>query len=457
MDFNSALSNAVKSFKDYKGVVKLVSHFDTDGLTSISILIKALQREDIKFSASVVKQLDNKVLNEIKHEGYRCIIFSDLGSGYIKEINEIFNDELVIILDHHIISQTETRFFHINPLIYGENGNSISGAGLAYLFSKELNIKNKNLAYLAIIGAVGDIQEDKGFKSFNKNILEDAIETGKIEVRHGLRMFGSQTKPLHKILQFSTDPFIPGITGNEFGAVTFLNELGIQLKDKDGRWRKLIHLDKEEMKKLVTGIVIRRINEDKPEDILGQIYILAEEPEESPTRDVREFSTLLNCCGRLDKPTYGIGTCIGSKEMRERAITLLNDYRMELIKALDWFYRNRASKFVFEGEDFVIINARDNIRDTLIGTIASIISKSNVYKEGTKIMALAHTSDGKSKISFRLSGFAEGIDLRSNLGSIMSYVGKYEFGGHSNACGGIIPQEKESLFIETAIEKLKSS
>ena len=143
--------------------------------------------------------------------------------------------------------------------------------------------------------------------------------------------------------------------------------------------------------------------------------------------------------------------------MRERAITLLNDYRMELIKALDWFYRNRASKFVFEGEDFVIINARDNIRDTLIGTIASIISKSNVYKEGTKIMALAHTSDGKSKISFRLSGFAEGIDLRSNLGSIMSYVGKYEFGGHSSACGGIIPQEKESLFIETAIEKLKSS
>jgi len=456
MGLNQDLSNAVDLFNKYKGVVKLVSHYDTDGLTSLAILIEALKRQKIKFSASTVRQLNFKILKEIKSEGYHCIIFSDLGSGSLKDINKLFNEELIIILDHHIIDG-ETKFLHFNPLKYEISSSDISGAGMSYLFVKALNENNKDLAHLAVIGAVGDVQDVNGFKGINKTILEDAVQSDKIEIRRGLRLFGSQTRPLHKILQFSTDPYIPGITGNESAAISFLTSLGIELKE-DGKWKKLIHLNEDEMKKLVTAIILKRIgNEENPEDVLGSIYLLKDEPEESPTRDVREFSTLLNCCGRLNKPSLGIGVCLGNKFMREKAINLLNDYRMELIKGLDWFYRHRNTSHVIEYNNFVIINAEDNIRDTLVSTVSSIISKSNIYKEGTKILALAHTLDGNIKISFRISGFDDEVDLRNYLSQIMSEINQDEFGGHRLACGGLIPLEKESIFIKTAIEKLKSS
>ena len=64
--------------------------------------------------------------------------------------------------------------------------------------------------------------------------------------------------------------------------------------------------NEEEIKKLVSGIILRRLSEDSPEDVLGDVYILNEEEKESPFRDAKEFSTLLNACGRLEKASLGM-------------------------------------------------------------------------------------------------------------------------------------------------------
>ena len=123
------------------------------------------------------------------------------------------------------------------------------------------------------------------FLKLNKEILDVAVNKGKIKIIRGLRIFGAQTKPLHKVLEYSTDPYIPDVTGSESGAIQFLNQIGIDPKNGNA-WKKLVHLSEEEIKKLVTGIIMKRLNnEDKPEDVLGNVYILKEEEKESPTRD----------------------------------------------------------------------------------------------------------------------------------------------------------------------------
>ena len=91
----------------------------------------------------------------------------------------------------------------------------VSGSGVTYLFAKSLNKANIDFAYIAIIGAIGDMQEDRGFETLNSRILEDAKKTGKMKVITGIRVFGAQTKPLHKVLEYCTDPFIPGVSGSE--------------------------------------------------------------------------------------------------------------------------------------------------------------------------------------------------------------------------------------------------
>ena len=75
--------------------------------------------------------------------------------------------------------------------------------------------------------------------------------------------------------------------------------------------------------------------------------------------------------------------------LKEKAEELLNTYKRELVKGLNWFHDNRKTDFIIEGEGYVVINAEGNVRETLIGTLASIISKSNTYKETTIIFSLS--------------------------------------------------------------------
>ena len=458
-EFKQCIRDNVNIFKNLQSKhVRVVSHLDCDGLTAAAIIIKALMREGLNFSVSIVKQLNATILDELSREEYNCYIFTDLGSGYLSLIEEKLDGKEIFVLDHHKPEKVENRIHHVNPHNFNiDGGKDISGAGVTYMFAKMLGEQNKDLAHLAIIGAIGDIQEKKGFKGLNPEILNDAVESGKMEVKKGLSMFGSQTKPLHKVLEYSTDPYIPGVTGSEKGSTNFLNDLGISIKDKEGKHKKLIHLNEKDMKKLTTGIILKRIGSEKnPTDIIGNIYILTEEPEESPTKDAREFSTLLNSCGRLRKPSLGVGTCLGDEKIRKEAIQLLGNYKQELIKILNWFYSNRGNEKIIEKDRYVIINAEENVKDTMIGTLASIISRSNIYSEGTIILSMANTLDGNIKISLRQVGINPDIDLRTIIKDITRKLGFGEAGGHKQACGCLIPQEKEEEFIKITEERLNN-
>ncbi len=452
--FENLIKEAVEEFKKINIPIRVISNYDSDGIAAASILIKALHRENKKFVVSIIKQLKKDFLEELSRENYKVIIFTDLGSSCINLINNILNEKKVLILDHHKPDAIENKsnIIHINPLLFGINANEISGAGVTYLFCKSLNEDNKESAYLAIIGAIGDMQEEKGFIGLNKEILEDAKY--KLEIKIGLRMFGMQTKPLHKVLEYSTDPYIPGVSGSEENSILFLEDIGIKIKEND-KWRKLIDLNNDEMKKLVTGIILKRLGSEKnPEDVLGPIYILKEELEELPTKDLREFSTLLNATGRLGKSSLGIGVCLNNKGMKDKAFQVLKEYKLEIINALNWFYKNRKTNNIIEDKSFVFINAENNIKDSLIGTLASIISKSNFYDDNTIILAMAYTLDDNIKASLRITGKSN-IDLRNILEEISKEV-KIEFGGHKNAAGCIFSLDKEEDFIKSAIEFLKN-
>ncbi|MBS3155560.1 DHH family phosphoesterase [Candidatus Woesearchaeota archaeon] len=346
----------------------------------------------------------------------------------------------------------------VNPHLFDIDGTrEISGSGVVYLFARFLNAENKDLAYLAIIGSLGDVQEEyinnEQFK-INNEILNDAVSSGKIKIDRGLRMFGLQTRSLHKLLEYSTDPYIPGITGSEENSLQFLNELNIPVKTIDNKWRRLCDLNEEELKKLVTGIVLRRMgSEEKPEDVLGEIYTLVEEDELAPTRNAKEYATLLNACGKLGKASLGIGVCLDDKKSKEKAIELLLDYKREIIKSLNWFYSNRKTNLIIEDKNFVLINTENHLRDTIVGVLTSIISKSNLYNDNTILVAMAYTPDDQIKVSLR--GVNSNIDMKKLLGKINEKM-SIEFGGHTAAAGCLIPLEKEKEFIEVAKDILSA-
>ncbi len=446
-DFFDALAEASQKLLSTQGIIRIVSHNDCDGITSASVLVKALKKIERKFVVSFVKNLTSELLKELSIEPYDIVIFTDLGSASLDHIQSSLKDKNVFVLDHHQIKEHNFKGIFVNPLNHGLDGEKgISAAGVVYLFTKLIGSSNKENAYLGLIGAIGDMQESKGFIGLNAKILEDAKDS--LIITKGLRIFGSQTRPLHKALEYSTDIFIPNVTGDEKGAINFLQNLDIPLQDRAGKYRKLVNLTTTEMQKLVSAIIIERMKTEKtPDDIFGDIYLLKSEANGAVTRDLKEFSTLLNATARLNKPSIGLGICINDKKAKEKATEILNGYKIEIINSLNWFNKNRKSSKIFESDNLVIINAEEFVKDTLIGTIASIISKSNIYKSNIVIVAMAHTVDGFTKISARVTGNENSINLRSILNEIISKIGG-ETGGHDNAAGAIIIQEKDNEFIQ---------
>ena len=457
--FKEYASIAFEKFKevDKSETIRLVSHLDADGISAASILIKALNTDNRKYSISIVQQLTCDVINELSKEPYNVFVFTDLGSGQLKKIKEKLIGKQIFILDHHQPENVKagSDVVHVNPHLFGIDGSKeVSGAGVVYYFVRSLNKKMEESAHIAIIGAVGDVQEgEDGFLRLNNEILETAIKKDKVKVIKGLRIFGAQTRPLHKVLEYSTDPYIPGVSGSESGAIQFLRQIGIE--PKNGKeWRKVVHLSEEELKKLVTGIVMKRLGEENPHDVLGNVYILKDEEKESPLRDVKEFSTLLNACGRMGKASLGIGACLGDKKTKDRAVKSLNGYKREIISIINWYKDNKGNNDILVNDGYIIINAKDNVMASMIGTLASILSKSGDIKNGTFILGMAQLFDGYSKASLRISGYKKhDVDLRDVIKEITDKVGG-EAGGHKLAAGAMIRTEKEEEFVKAAQEVL---
>ncbi len=462
--FEQRLREAAEKFReiDSAETLRVVSHLDSDGICAASLLLKVLGLENRKYSVSIVQQMDEKVAAELASEDYKYFFFTDIGSGQLEAIEKHLSDRKLFVLDHHEPQIEEApNLVHVNPHLFGIDGSKdISGAGVVYMFAKTLNPKMEESAHIALVGAIGDIQDNGGFSPLNRSIIDTAVKHNKIKVIKGLKLFGAQTRPLHKVLEYCSNPYIPGVSGNGDGAIQFLNQLGIPIR-VNGQWKKLVNLSEQELQRLTEGIVIKLLESETPvdpEEIIGEVYILREEDKESPFRDSKEFSTLLNACGRMGKASVGIGACMGDPASKRAALRTLSEYKLEIVRALEWYDKNKLGEQVIKGKGYMIINAGTQVKSTIIGTLASIISKSNDLPQKTFIMSMAQNPDGFTKVSMRVAGNGKmDVDLHSVVGQITSRIGVAAGGGHSMASGALIPTEREQEFIGHARDVLRQA
>ncbi len=421
--------------------IAIISHHDTDGITSATIMIKSLRKIDRKFSLKIVKSLEEEFICSIPKD--KIILFLDLASGSIHHlINSKLNLENVFIIDHHEIPenfQIPDNLNIINPELEKTIGKQkISASGLTYLFCKEINSTNKKFAKLAILGMVGDYLE-KEIDKLNNGILEE----GELQKKRGLVIYPS-TRPLNRVLEYSSYPYIPGVTGNVKGVLELLREVGIN--PKNGKYPSIIELDNEKMSNIITAIMLRN-PKAKNQDIVGDIFLIKMF---NKLEDVREMSAIINACSRLGNSETAIKFCMEIPKAKKDAESIYMKYKQHLISGLKFVEESEK----ISGRGFIIINARDKIKDTIIGTIASIISSSALYEEGTIITTMALDENKKKiKISSRIAG-RNGRNVREILSLIINKIGG-EVGGHNNAAGCLINQEKEQEFIDNLKKHLE--
>ncbi|MEM2098938.1 MAG: DHH family phosphoesterase [Candidatus Bathyarchaeia archaeon] len=435
--------------------IHVFSHLDADGIAAAGIIGKALYRLGARFRIRVTQWVDEKIVGEIAADKPQLVILTDFGSGYLDLLNEKIPNFKVLILDHHPITGNceNINFVHINPHLHGIDGASdISGSGVAYFVAKALSEENVDLAPIALVGALGDIQdkyEQRRLGGLNEKIVEDAVNVNLIKVEKDLIFFGRETRPIHKTLAATTSPFLPGISGNESASVDFLNNLGIKLRDGD-RWRALRDLTGDEKKRLCSALADHLLSKGlhfEVANLIGHVYILISEEAWTPLRDAREFSVLLNSTGRMDRASLGIAVCMGDRGAAlEEANKALEDYRRSISQYLNWIMENpdRMKEF----ENIYAIYGDNFINEKIIGTVSSILAPS-LPNSGKPLIAYANIeAEGVAKFSARTTEVM--VHRGVNLGEVMRVASEKcggKGGGHNIAAGGQVPLSQVDVFI----------
>lgn len=430
-------TRAAAAIKKEKGYIRVVTHFDADGICAGAIMYETLRILKKDFEVDFVKQLEQDVAENLAKNNADLWIFTDLGSGQLDAIKSHFAGKSVIVADHHQPADVSwDGLMHINPHLAGIDGkDEISGAGVTYLLCRMLTSKAWKLVDLAVIGAAGDMQKTNGnFKGINKMLLEDAQLAGKMTVDKGVRLFGRFTRPLFMAISYSTDPFIPNISGNQSGAVQFLTNYGIPIKNARGEWLKLSDLSRDDEKKLASALLIEAASAGvKPGDIIGNVYKL------SNNYEIREFATILNACGRIERPVEGMKLCLGMMESPDR---IMAEYRRKIASYLDWVKVNKDS---FRKTDMAVyVVAGNSVSDNMIGTVVSIAMRSTL--KANIAFGFANSNNGV-KVSARILANTNGANLGRAVQEAAKAVGG-EGGGHTNAAGAKIPLDSENKFIE---------
>ena len=442
------------------GFIHVFSHLDADGVAAAGVIGKALHRLDARFRIRVTQWVDDKIIGDILADKPQLVIFTDFGSGYLDLLNERIPSFKVLILDHHQItdSSVNENFVQVNPHMFGIDGaTDISGSGVAYFVAKAVSLANMDLAPVALVGALGDIQdkyEQRKLYGLNEIMVNDALAVGLLKVEKDLTLFGRETRPIHKTLATTTSPFIPDLSGEEDKSLVFLANLDIPIKQGD-KWRALRDLNEEEKRRLCSALADHLLSKGlhlEVENLIGHIYVLTKEEPNTALRDAREFAVLLNSTGRMDRPSLGIAICMGDRGAAlEEANKILEDYRKNISKYLSWVMEKPER--MKELQNIYVIYGENFINEKIIGTISSIIV-SGLANAEKPIIAFANVEkEQTAKFSARTTEAA--IRKGVNLGEVLRLASEAhggKGGGHNIAAGAQVPIDKIEDFVKTVDE-----
>ena len=430
-------TNVLKEHIEKDSVIRIISHNDADGISSAAVIANALAEENVQFHTTIIPRLKADIVNQLRHESYDLFIFSDMGSAFVKEFNTYKKD--VIIADHHQIdgTESESNVVHINPHIFEIDGSrDLSGAGSSYLAVRGLG--KEHLAYFALIGAFGDMQGQSGFTGVNRLILNDAMESGVLEIHEDLKIVSKSSEPIFKSLAYTFSPPLPGISGDFEGAQEFLEKMNLSYGIK------FTDLEDEEKDLLKDALI--SINPD----IFGDCYTV---PREVPMlRDLEEYSYILDACGKNKKQGLGLSIALGERgQALDAALKLQREYRDQIVKGLEWVKREGAVQL----SDIQYLYSEDKVLKAVMGTIASIGLSVELLDNSKPVIGLSRLHKD-IKVSGRTTRemVARGVNLGKALQDSSNNFGG-QGGGHDIAAGAMIPYESKENFLNLVNEMVE--
>ncbi len=435
----SKLGVASALIESTHGLVRILSHYDGDGICSAGIISKAVSRCGKRFHTTMASILRDKDLQELSGD-FDLLIIADMGSSKADIISKkmIELEKRCIILDHHNVEGRSSEYsvsdgggiVEINPRFHRIDGTSgCSGSTLSFLLAVTMDPANADLALFSLAGSLADRQHVPAFSELNSGILGLAVERGDLSSKRGMPFSGRSIK---EALLTSNDPFVDGISGDEEAVMELLDNLDI-LPDE-----RIETLDDEKRKVLQSYLYIKLLKNGVPKEMVHELF--RDNFYSERYGPLQDLAYTIDGCGRFDKPALGFQIVWGSTKAYEKAL----EERFE--------NKHRIQKLLLKRKEEGVCDM-DHIQwffieeDALSGTIAGL-AHNYIFDPEKPMIALAEGDDGEIKVSSRGDRVltSKGLDL----GYAMREAGKVaggSGGGHDVAAGANFLKDDQDLFL----------
>ena len=182
-----AMKTAIHEIRTWRGRnIQIFHHNDADGLCSGAILARAFERAGFEVRRFCLEKPYPEVLKKIYEQEGCILVFADFAGRIAPMLSDMNQGKnLTLILDHHVAeASTDPRVHNLDPELYGLKGDrDIAAATTCFLFASALDGANRDLAYVATLGAVGDkFFVDGRLVSQNRAVTLEAVQQGTLEV-----------------------------------------------------------------------------------------------------------------------------------------------------------------------------------------------------------------------------------------------------------------------------------
>lgn len=414
-------------------LVRVVSHYDADGITAAGVLCTAIYRAGYDFHCSLMRNPFTKGFERLKQEHNDIIIFADMGSGQMEEIEQLGCS--AIILDHHqsLTSHSSKKVIQINANLCGIDGNyEVSGATLSYLFATAVSPNNDDLCALALAGATGDKQYIGGMRGVNLEILKHALEKGFLKEQIRIKLCG---ETLADALYYTIDPYYRGFSGKKEEIEKTLEKL--QVKPETN----VENLDPETSLRVQSLLLFKLLQVGCQQNILD-IAIRKRYYATSFGWELERFADLLDACGKFGHRSLGLALCFNNQDAWNEAINIEKQYKQHILDALQELEKGGMKET--EGMRYFYSES-----SSLGGVIAGI-AINYLVDEKKPLFALTRKEE-EQEIHVSCRGnqmlVQHGLDLGVAMKDISTELGGYG-GGHKIAAGATIGLQKEQEFLE---------
>jgi RecJ-like exonuclease len=319
------LEEAATIIKSHKGQVRIVSHYDPDGIGSAAVVCQMIRRLGLGFRATLSKNLTDEMLAEIRSgtPENNLVIFSDMGSAKISVLDEF--PHTVIVIDHHQPETEGKKVIHLNPHLFGMDGaREASGSSFALSLAITVDPANWDALGPALAGAVGDRQSLGGFRGYNDDLVIAAAKAGLLKVEM-LPNIKGQT--IYDSLIESPEPYFKGITGRKREASRFIKWMDLEKE------AKLSDLDDEKKRFFNSICTLRLLRQGATPEAVGD-FVTARYWLYDWNMYADELSSLFNSCSRQGQQTLGLALALGDKSAMEKAIELEKAHREFIVTNL---------------------------------------------------------------------------------------------------------------------------